>query len=160
MSSCCASWSSSWRNDSWSSTSRVAAAPATTRRAQSEPTAANGYRDRAWETRAGAVQLKIPKLRRGNYFPELLDPRRTAEKALTTAILDDEGTPVGISLAHDHIERPSDWRLTQTRASNKADAVSSLAGTAAYCAPRPSCHIHHPERLVNSCAIHPSVIDR
>jgi putative transposase len=46
----------------------------------------NGYRDRAYETRAGKVDLKIPKLRSGSYFPGFLEPRRTAEKALTAVI--------------------------------------------------------------------------
>lgn len=41
----------------------------------------NGYRERTWDTRAGSVELKIPKLRQGSYFPEFLEPRRTAEKA-------------------------------------------------------------------------------
>ncbi|MFC7555237.1 IS256 family transposase [Pseudoroseomonas wenyumeiae] len=46
----------------------------------------NGYRDRDWQTRVGSVELRIPKLRRGSYFPAFLEPRRTAEKALTAVI--------------------------------------------------------------------------
>jgi putative transposase len=49
----------------------------------------NGYRPRRWDTRAGTIELKIPKLREGSYFPDwLLVPRRRAEQALMTAIAD------------------------------------------------------------------------
>jgi transposase-like protein len=46
----------------------------------------NGYRDRGWETRAGTIPLRIPKLRRGSYFPAFLEPRRAAEKALAAVV--------------------------------------------------------------------------
>ena len=47
----------------------------------------NGYRQRPFDTRVGSIELAMPKLRRGNYFPDwLLDPRRRAEKALVAVV--------------------------------------------------------------------------
>jgi putative transposase len=46
----------------------------------------NGYRAREWQTRAGTVELQIPKLRRGGYFPSFLEPRRRSEQALLAVI--------------------------------------------------------------------------
>lgn len=48
-----------------------------------------------WETRAGTVELRILKLRKGSYFPGFLQPRRMSEKALTALIL--EASIQGIS---------------------------------------------------------------
>lgn len=47
----------------------------------------NGYRQRRWDTRAGSIDLSIPKLREGSYFPDwLLEPRKRAEAALVTVV--------------------------------------------------------------------------
>ncbi len=46
----------------------------------------NGYRDRELKTRLGALNLRVPKLRQGSYFPGFLEPRRTSEKALVAVI--------------------------------------------------------------------------
>lgn len=46
----------------------------------------NGHRERRWDTRAGTIALEVPKLRRGSYFPSLLEPRRRAEQALCSVV--------------------------------------------------------------------------
>ena len=46
----------------------------------------NGYRSRAWDTRVGTMDLHIPKLREGSYFPSLLEPRRRSERALLSRV--------------------------------------------------------------------------
>ena len=56
------------------------------RRAPSGCSARNGYRDATGRLRAGTVELEIPKLRKGSYFPCFLEPRRMSAKALTAVI--------------------------------------------------------------------------
>src|ERR1044071_5602894 len=56
------------------------------RRPDDRMTHRNGYRPREWQTRAGTVELQIPKLRRGSYFPSFLEPRRRSEQALLAVI--------------------------------------------------------------------------
>ena len=46
----------------------------------------NGYRERTWDTRAGAIELKVPRVRDSGYFPSLLEPRRRAERALSAVV--------------------------------------------------------------------------
>ena len=56
------------------------------RRPDDRATHRNGYRPRRWDTRAGEIELQIPKLRRGSYFPSFLEPRRRSEQALLAVI--------------------------------------------------------------------------
>ena len=46
----------------------------------------NGYRPRRWDTRAGELELAIPKIRRGSYFPSFLEPRKRSEQALVSVV--------------------------------------------------------------------------
>jgi putative transposase len=55
-------------------------------RSEQRLTHRNGYRPRRWDTRAGELELSIPKLRRGSYFPSFLQPRRRSEQALVSVV--------------------------------------------------------------------------
>src|ERR671926_327269 len=56
------------------------------RRPEDRATHRNGYRPRRWDTRAGELELQIPKLRQGSYFPSFLEPRRRSEQALLAVV--------------------------------------------------------------------------
>src|ERR671928_920974 len=55
----------------------------------------NGYRPRRWDTRAGEIELQIPKLRQGSYFPSFLEPRKRSEQALLAVV--QQGYLCGVS---------------------------------------------------------------
>ena len=56
------------------------------RRPEDRVTHRNGYRSRRWDTRAGEIELQIPKIRQGSYFPSFLQPRRRSEQALLSVV--------------------------------------------------------------------------
>ncbi len=58
-------------------------------------TSRNGYRERRWDTRVGTLELSIPRVRDGSYFPSLLEPRRRAERALLAVV--QEAYVLGVS---------------------------------------------------------------
>ena len=65
-------------------TEAIGAAPY--ERSDRRVTSRNGFREREWDTRVGTVDLAIPKLRQGSYFPSLLEPRRRHERALLAVV--------------------------------------------------------------------------
>ena len=67
-------------------------------RTEDRATHRNGYRPRRWDTRAGEIELQIPKLRQGSYFPNFLQPRKRSEQALVARGL--VGVQLAISDAH------------------------------------------------------------
>jgi putative transposase len=71
----------------------------------------NGYRPRDWDTRVGTVELQIPKLRQGSYFPSLLEPRRRAERALAAVVM--QCYVEGVSTRRvDDVARAMGWRAS------------------------------------------------
>jgi hypothetical protein len=108
----------------------------------------SGYRDRVWATRAGTVELRLPKLRKGSYFPGFLEPRRVAEKALTAVI--QEAYVQGIST------RSVDARLwlpapitevgAERHGSRRSAWRASRSARSAGCAPRSTSAGHKPEQ--------------
>ncbi len=55
-------------------------------RSEERTTRRNGYRARRWDRRVGSIDLQIPRLRQGSYFPALLEPRRRSERALLSVV--------------------------------------------------------------------------
>src|SRR2546428_9297044 len=77
-------------------TEAIGAAPY--ERTDKRVTSRNGVREREWDTRVGTIELAIPKLRQGTYFPSLLEPRRRHERALLAGVAGTSGH--GVSNPH------------------------------------------------------------
>ena len=86
----------------------------------------NGYRERRWDTRAGTIELAIPKLREGSYFPGwLLEPRRRAEKALV-AVVADCYLPIRLGRRQKRASVAAHVRTSSAKSSKTASAGSPV----------------------------------
>lgn len=89
----------------------------------------NGYRERRWDTRVGTIDLPIPRLREGSYFPSLLEPRRRAERALLAVV--QEAYVGGVSTR----ASTSWWRRSASAASARARSAASAPRSTARSTP-------------------------
>jgi len=86
----------------------------------------NGYRARQWDTRAGTVELAIPKLRQGSYFPDwLLEPRRRAEQALVSVVATSYLLGVSTRRVERLVEALGVSRLSRSQVSEMARSLDS-----------------------------------
>jgi putative transposase len=89
----------------------------------------NGYRERAWETRAGRIELAIPKLRKGSYFPSFLEPRRTAEKALTAVIQEAYVHGISTRAVDDLVKAMGGSGMSKSQVSRLCEEIATRGST-------------------------------
>jgi putative transposase len=88
-------------------------------------TSRNGYRERRWDTRVGTIELAIPKVRDGSYFPSLLEPRRRAERALLAVIQEAYVLGVSTRRVEDLVETLGVASLSRTEVSRICAALDA-----------------------------------
>lgn len=89
----------------------------------------NGYRERRWDTRAGTIELAIPRLRQGSYFPGwLLERRRRSEQALVSVV----ATSYLLGVSTRRVEKPAETlgieSLSKSQVSELAKSLDAAAG--------------------------------
>ena len=66
----------------------------------------NGYRERTWDTRVGSIELRVPRVRDGGYYPGLLEPRRRGERALVAVVQEAYVNGVSTRVSHSRARYP------------------------------------------------------
>jgi putative transposase len=92
------------------------------RRPDDRATQRNGYRARRWDTRAGEIELQIPKLRQGSYFPSFLQPRKRSEQALVS-VVQQAYVCGGSTRRVDQLVESLDLRISKSEVSRIADLL-------------------------------------
>jgi Transposase, Mutator family len=87
----------------------------------------NGYRERDWDTRVGTIELAIPKLRAGSYFPDwLLQPRRRAEQAFVSVIADAYLAGVSTRRVEKLVQQLGVERMSKSQVSRLAQSLDQI----------------------------------
>jgi len=85
----------------------------------------NGYRERRWDTRVGSLDLAIPRVRDGSYFPSLLEPRRRAERALLAVVQEAYVAGVSTRRVEDLVETLGITSLSKSQVSRMCAALDA-----------------------------------
>src|SRR2546425_5473797 len=87
----------------------------------------NGYRERDWDTRAGSIELAVPRLREGSYFPDwLLQPRRRAEQAFVSVIADAYLAGVSTRRVEKLVQQLGVERMSKSQVSRLAKSLDQI----------------------------------
>src|SRR4051795_4706261 len=87
----------------------------------------NGYRWRGWDTRVGSIELAVPKLREGSYFPDwLLQPRRRAERAFVSVIADAYLAGVSTRRVEKLVQQLGVERMSRSQVSRLAKSLDQI----------------------------------
>src|SRR5207253_10940275 len=87
----------------------------------------NGYRERDWDTRVGSIELAVPRLREGSYFPDwLLHPRRRAEQAFVSVIADAYLAGVSTRRVEKLVQQLGVERLSKSQVSRLAQSLDQI----------------------------------
>jgi putative transposase len=87
----------------------------------------NGYREREWDTRVGSIELAVPKLREGSYFPDwLLQPRRRAEHAFVSVIADAYLAGVSTRRVEKLVQQLGVERMSRSQVSRLAKSLDGI----------------------------------
>src|SRR3984893_18508373 len=87
----------------------------------------NGYRERDWDTRVGSIELAVPKLREGSYFPDwLLQPRRRAEQAFVSVIADAYLAGVSTRRVEKLVQQRGGERMSKSQVSRLAKSLDQI----------------------------------
>src|SRR3954468_12008569 len=87
----------------------------------------NGYRERDWDTRVGSIELAVPKLREGSYFPDwLLQPRRRAEQAFVSVIADASLAGVSTRRVEKLVQQLGVERMSKSQVSRLAKSLDQI----------------------------------
>jgi putative transposase len=87
----------------------------------------NGYRERPWDTRVGTIELGLPKLREGAYFPDwLLQPRRRAEQAFVSVIADAYLAGVSTRRVEKLVQQLGVERMSKSQVSRLAHSLDGI----------------------------------